>query len=169
MDSPRFGGGFLCVTRDRLSWHVAAMNNATELFFEHQKSVSAFAYFQLGLTASAIAFAVHQTKDATIAQTPWPIGVAVTLWAVSFFCGGLGLEARNKAIMLNARFLILQAQLPAGYQQSPEWQTTVARMEADVEQVMQSPPVRFRWQMRLMYLGAIAYVAGHVMKMAAAG
>lgn len=55
------------------------MSNDNDLYFEHQKSIAQFAYFQLGIAASAIAFAMHQTADRSLDSVPWPIGLAVFL------------------------------------------------------------------------------------------
>ena len=74
-----------------------------DLVFEASRGQAQFAYFQLGLAASAIAFAVHETEGKSLADTPWPIGLAVGLWGMSFVAGCLGVEARHRG--LNKRSL----------------------------------------------------------------
>ena len=144
------------------------MKRATELFLEQQKSVTQFAYFQLGVAASAIAFAVHQTSDRSLQDTPWPIGLAVLLWALSFLAGSMGVEARISAITLNTKFLFAKEGISAQDQhllnQLPEYQQTKRELEEEVGK----PGRRFNWQRRFLFLGAIAYIVGHIMDMASA-
>lgn len=143
------------------------MSRATELYFESHKSISQFAYFQLGVAASAIAFAVHETDGRSLYSTPWPIGAAVALWALSFFLGSLGVNARIRSINLNAAFLIAKEKFP------PEWRGELERLpehsefERDIELSANRPTPLFRWQLRFLFFGALAYIAGHLMDMAA--
>lgn len=143
------------------------MNRATELFFEHQKSISQFAYFQLGVAASAIAFAVHQTKDQALQDTPWPIGAAVVLWALSFALGSFGIGARVRGLAANTQLLFAKEGFPpewiSALEQLPDYKKSVQT----VDNAAQRPGGFFRWQMTTLFFGAIAYVAGHVMHMAA--
>ena len=80
-------------------------DRTADLILEYLKSQSQFAYFQLGLAASAIAYAVHETKGQSLSETPWPFGAAVILWAISFATGAYGIEARLDGIKTNAQFL----------------------------------------------------------------
>lgn len=144
------------------------MQRATELFLEQQKSVTQFAYFQLGVAASAIAFAVHQTNGRALADTPWPIGLAVLLWALSFLAGSMGVEARIGVLTMNTKYLFAKEGLrpheKAMLEGLPEYQLSKGEMEAEA----QKPGRWFNWQRRFLFLGAVAYVGGHVMGMAAA-
>jgi len=58
-----------------------------ELVSEHTKGQAQLVYFLLGLAASAIAFAVHETEGTALKDAPWPLGAAVALWAFSFAMG----------------------------------------------------------------------------------
>ncbi len=142
------------------------MSRAPDVYFEMTKSVAQYAYFQLGVAGGAIAFAAHQTRDMALLHTPWPIGAAVALWAISFACGCSGLEARSDGLAANAKLLFMEEQTP------PQWLATVKtfpeyqQWHRDVEEMSQKPWSRFKWQVRTLYLGALAYVAGHIMLMA---
>jgi hypothetical protein len=139
---------------------------ATQLIFESHKSQSQFAYFQLGLAASAIAFAVHQTASASLTNTPWPIGLGVALWAISFALGCFGIDARQNALLANAKYLQLTHGI-APAQADEELAQLIKEMEQDVGNALDRPVARFRWQKWLLFAGALAYIAGHVMQMAA--
>ena len=136
-----------------------------DLFFEHSKSQAQHAYFQLGLTASAIAFAVHETNGHSLDDTPWPIGLAVVLWAASFVCGCLGVEARQRAMMTNLGFLRATRGLSRS-STDPQIVSMYGEVEAIAQGDANRPGLRFRWQIYLLFLGAVAYVTGHTMQMA---
>ena len=142
-------------------------DNATALIFEHLKSQAQFAYFQLGVAASAIAFAVHETDGRALRSTPWPIGAAVAIWAFSFGAGCFGIELHQQGMRSNAAFLVAtrgmgsESLLASEAQQFVKWAKTLT--QADLNR----PGRRFRWQMWSLFAGGFAYVAGHVMAMAA--
>lgn len=140
-------------------------DNATQLIFELHKGQSQFAYFQLGVAASAIAFAIHETVGMSLADAPWPLGLAVALWALSFALGCFGIDARQDGIHSNASFLQLTQGLPAQLA-NPELAKVVEEIKADVKKDLRRPITRFRWQKWALFAGAIAYIGGHVMQMA---
>lgn len=142
------------------------MSRATDLFFEHSKGLSQFAYFQLGIAASAIAFTVHQTRDMSLSEAPWPLGVAVVLWALSFVFGCAGLQARTDGIGQNAKILFLSERIHPTLRNDLEVAEAYREWSADVDDAMAKPHARFRLQVWSVFVGAIAYISGHIMLMA---
>lgn len=139
------------------------MNN--DLYFEHIKGQAQFAYFQLGVAASAIAFAVHETKDQALSDTPWPIWLGTALWAVSFAVGCIGMQARQSGIVANMRYLELtRGVVPERL--DPALQRAFAEAKDTTQADLDRPVTRFRWQQWTLFAGALAYIAGHVMHMA---
>jgi hypothetical protein len=137
-----------------------------ELHFEHIKGQAQFAYFQLGGAASAIAFAIHQTNDRSLQDTPWPLGVAVIFWAISFALGCLGMTARQQGIATNVRFLdATQGAHPNVLQQiaGQAYDDALKITQNDLDR----PVKRFRWQLWTLFAGALFFIAGHVMDMVA--
>jgi len=138
------------------------------LFLEHLKGQAQFAYFQLGLTASAIAFAIHQTDNQALRDTPWPTGVAVALWAGSFALGCFGLGARQNALLRNAKYLFMLSDADAiQLQHHPEIAKAIKEAGQTVEEAGERSLTRFRWQLWTLFGGALFYIAGHLMDMAA--
>ena len=139
---------------------------AAQLIFELHKGQSQFAYFQLGVAASAIAFAIHRTTGVSLADAPWPIGLAVLLWALSFALGCFGLDARQTGLLSNAAFLEavheVQVRMPG-----VDLAEITAESKKQVGRDLGRPVTRFRWQKWLLFAGAIAYICGHLMQMAA--
>lgn len=141
-------------------------DNATQLIFEIHKGQSQFAYFQLGVAVSAIAFAIHDTTGVPLADVPWPLGLAVALWALSFALGCFGLDARQYGMQSNASFLQLSKEY-AAYFAAPGMADVVKDITSDVKRDLKRPVRLFGWQKWVLFAGALAYIGGHVMQLAA--
>ena len=141
-------------------------DNASQLIFEIHKGQSQFAYFLLGVAASAVAFAIHETAGMPLSQAPWPFGLAVGLWALSFALGCFGMDARQDGLHTNALFLQVFAGVPAQLMNA-EAAAAVERAKEMVKADLRKPGILFRWQKWALFAGALAYIAGHVMHMAA--
>ncbi|WP_295640252.1 hypothetical protein [Novosphingobium sp.] len=138
-------------------------DNASQLLFEFHKGQAQFAYFQLGVAASAIAFAIHETTGLALADAPWPLGAAVLAWGMAFALGCFGLEARQDGIHTNALFLQIFGGLRPD---SHEAAKVIEDAKATVSKDLGKPRVFFRWQRWSLFAGACFYVAGHLMQMA---
>jgi hypothetical protein len=141
-------------------------DGTNDLIFEASRGQAQFAYFQLGLAASAIAFAVHETDGKALADTPWPLGLAVAMWALSFALGCFGVIARHQGLATNARFNMATrgAQM---VHNMPELQAALDEAKNKTQRALDKPFGRFQGQLWLLFAGAMAYVAGHIMQMAA--
>lgn len=140
--------------------------SADPLIFEAHKGQSQFAYFQLGVAASAIAFAIHETNGLSLADAPWPLGLAVLLWAISFALGCFGLDARENALHHNIAFLKETSGIPPQHRTANVTQA-IAKFRDTVGDRFDRTGRRFRWQKWALFAGALAYIGGHVMQMAA--
>lgn len=139
----------------------------TDLYFEHLKGQAQFAYFQLGVAASAIAFAIHETDGHALRETPWLIGLAVALWAISFALGCFGVTARQRGMLTNLQYLEATRDAPP---LATIGDAELVRVLTDAKRITQQsldrPGPRFRWQLWTLFFGALAYIGGHVMQMA---
>lgn len=136
---------------------------ANELIAEFSKGQSQFAYFQLGIAASAIAFAIHETNGKSLADTPVLTGAAVALWAFSFAFGCFGLGARLRGINSNARYLRMEI-LAVGL--AGQIQQDLKDAQADADRDVKKPVKWFGAQMWVLFLGALAFIGGHIQQMA---
>lgn len=141
-------------------------DNANQLIFEIHKGQSQFAYFQLGVAASAIAFAIHETTGLPLSQAPWPLGAAVALWALSFALGCFGIDARQDGLHTNALFLQIFGDVLHMPMDSSAKSTIESAKEA-VKVDLRKPLVLFGCQKWALFAGALFYIAGHIMQMAA--
>jgi hypothetical protein len=99
-----------------------------------------------------------------LADAPWPLGVAVALWALSFALGCFGIDARQDGLLTNAIYLRVFGDLPAQPPNSPGAKV-MAEAEETVKKDLRRPFGLFRWQKWTLFLGALAYIAGHVMQL----
>lgn len=139
----------------------------TQLIFEAHKSQSQYVYFQLGVAVSAIAFAVHETKELPLSQAPWPLGLGVALWAMSFVLGGLSLEARSAGLTGNANYLLADGDAQKfGIAGKEGIKQAIENIRTGVEARFEAQGRWAKWQKWTLFLGALGYVAGHLMRMA---
>jgi hypothetical protein len=134
---------------------VSSVSN--DLKTEFQKSQAQFAYFQLGAAASAIAYAVHETKGQSLSTTPYLIIVGVFVWMASFFFGCIGEDARLGGMVTNIHFLDLTKGLTPAEMQSE----IISKMTHDTKEAVGRGPKFFKRQLWLFFVGSALYVAGH--------
>ncbi|NQT21355.1 MAG: hypothetical protein HQ592_16735 [Planctomycetes bacterium] len=121
-------------------WHI-----------EHQ---SKYTYFLLFIAASAVGFAVQKTTGRCLDWSLLPLGGAVLSWAGSFFAGCHTRSLLAKAISANIQVL------DAG--NSNQSQSAQNR----VRQYSYVGGRWFKWQFRLLVLGAVLFIVWHVIVMA---
>ena len=98
-------------------------------------------------------------------DTPWPTGVAVALWGASFAIGCFGLDARQRGMMTNLQYLEVVKDVPR-VGADPTLVAVITKAKGIVQTDIDRPLPRFRRQLHLLFLGAVAYIAGHIMDMA---
>lgn len=138
-----------------------------DLHFEIVKSQAQFAYFQLGVAASALAYAVHETAGHKLSDTPWPILGSFLSWALSFFFGCLGETARIRGMRSHAGYLDLVRDLPPASRLEGQAKVEFDKATKTTEADLLRPQNYFRLQLWTLFAGAVLYVAGHVIGMTA--
>jgi hypothetical protein len=124
-------------------------------------------YFLLAVSASAVALAVHQTEARALAISLIPLGLAVLSWAGSFYCGCMQLSYVAATLRANAALFEVQAG------NHPQIGHDVQRMAAASDGIREAAESNaanagryHNSQFRLLLLGAILYIAWHVLEMA---
>lgn len=140
-------------------------DNHRDLVFETIKGEAQFAYFQLGVAASAIAFAVHETRDQALTDTPWATGAGVALWALSFVLGCFGINARQHGLYLNINFIEAERG-SQDIRHVPEVVELMKGIRERTHAATRRPRGRFRLQQVLLFMGALAFITGHIQQMA---
>ena len=132
------------------------------------------AYFKVGAALSAMAFTVHTTQGETLDWQFLPFGVAVVAWAISAFCGFKAISLQTLIKMLNAESLAghqgRTALLRGPARDSLHLTGAVDRDKMLMDRADQANDVSARlydWNWWLLLGGGIAFLIGHVWRMAA--
>ena len=143
------------------------MSATDELYRHHTEGQTKFVYFMLGLSASAIAFSIHETRTEALSWMHLPFGLALACWSFSFFAGIKGLGWRQS--MLGVNMTMTQFQDGTGrYRLSEPNRTDMIEEIRDKLDGMNDTVAKwFGRQQTCLLAGAILYVAGHVSGMAA--
>ncbi len=64
-----------------------ADNELMEMHKQHRMGQDKYTYFILAVAAAGIAFSIEKTTGQKLSWSMLPLGVAVILWAISFFFG----------------------------------------------------------------------------------
>lgn len=136
-----------------------------------------YVYYLLAITAGAIAFVAHETREVALHEAHWILGIAVLFWLVSFYVG-----CKNR--FLDISYLsdsFWSAGLKLGIaaerhllgntitedQQKALWtaEEFVDGVDEDKKTASAGARTCFELQFRLFVLGAVAYIAWHVYEM----
>jgi hypothetical protein len=138
----------------------------TEIYRQHRTALDKHVYFLLAAAGAAIAFAVTQTQNAKLEWSQLPLAGAVGCWALSFFFGDRHLTSAESLLVANMGLL----QVIAG--EDPQIGRHPQRIALASEEIRKALELhakqagRFaRWQYRCLVLGAMCYLAWHVVRM----
>ncbi|MEQ8281668.1 MAG: hypothetical protein RIC04_02760 [Parvibaculum sp.] len=122
-----------------------------------------FTYFLLASAGAAIAFALTQTHQQTLAGAHAFLGLALAMWALSFWCGCIYLRHVDVMLAANIERVRLQTRF---FQQNPD---RAAQMIDDVNVTFSNKKragIRAsRWQYILLFAGALFFAAWRFMEM----
>lgn len=137
---------------------------SNEIFRALRESQNKYVYFLLATSAAGIGLAVQQTSNTALSLSQIPLGVAVLLWGVSFYCGCLHISYINSTLYANGELLSVERG------EHPEVSRLLIPAASEgIKEAMQSNSNianRYgRWQFKLLILGAAFYIFWHIMVM----
>lgn len=132
-----------------------ASRMATDLRSETNKEAARLSTLLLGLSASAIAFAIHETSDRQLEWALAPVALALLSWGISFYAGIQWAHSLQGSMSAN---IALQEAGP----NHPRY----SAIDAALDRYRRAGGTWYKWQLRLLLLGAICYVIGHAMHIA---
>lgn len=144
------------------------MTNEThiEVYRQLRDAQSKYAYFLLTAASAAIAFFVTQTKGAYLMWSQIPLGLAVVLWAVSFYFGCRHLAYVSSNLYANCELFSIQAGQHPRVGSNPSMVEAAARGLLEAMESNSDHANRFaHWQFRLLVAGGVLYVAWHILEM----
>lgn len=137
-----------------------------EVFRVLRESQSKYTYFLLAAAGAAIGFALTQTQDESLACSQLPLGIAVFLWGISFFCGCRHLAYVNSTLYANTVLLKIESGQHPAVGNHPQYiQATSEGVRQAIEQNSESANRLGHWQFRFLIAGAVFYVIWHLLEM----
>lgn len=125
-----------------------------------------YTYFLLAVAATAIALVVRRTTGSSLDWNMLLLGASVLFWAISFFAGYHSRLSYNSAVYSNMEIVKLQSG------KHPQAQNDKQLIEAGVQFIRETfrknqSKLNFwaKVQFRLLVLGAIFFLAWHIVEM----
>lgn len=118
-------------------------------------------YFLMGVLASAMAFAFHETATWKISNSLYVVGGAALIWGVGFVAGIRTNTLSMRVTSLNLKHLIMQRiarGLPAEYTAEP-----LSEVDHEMRRTNDRVPIYSRLLEISIPLGAAVYGVGHVL------
>jgi hypothetical protein len=136
-----------------------------ELHKQHVTGQSNYTYFLLAAAASAIAFAVNQTQNASPNWRLAFVGGATLCWGFSFFFGCRALVWTQVCIAANSTLLRLEAGSNEGdhnLANPPLRAAAMAGTRKALDKNIRRAVFHDAWQFRSLILGALLFIAWRV-------
>lgn len=139
-----------------------------ELFKQYKSAQDKYRYFLLAAAASAIGFAMTQTKTEILSLCHIPLGLAIVSWAVSFYSGMQFLEYAMGVTFQNHNYLSSKRELKAFVKDEHALSLT-KKMKEGFYATTQKQGARMKiygnLQSWLLLLGAMLYIFWHALRM----
>jgi hypothetical protein len=138
----------------------------SELHRQHHQEQSKYTYFLLAAAASAVAFAIQKTSGAKLSLSMIPLGFATLSWGLSFYCGCRNLLWVQVTVYANYSLLQLKSGIHPNQPADPkECQIAEQGVRLAIEENIESAASHGKWQFRLLILGAVFFLAWHILDM----
>jgi hypothetical protein len=144
------------------------MTNDAELEIKQalRESQGKYTYFLLAVVGAAIALVVNQTKSASLSWSQLPLAAAFLAWALSFFFGCRNRVYMSSTLYTNATLFEVNAGRFKLAGTNPEAIQVARETLQEIFEEQSSKLNRFaKMQFRFLVVGAILYVAWHVLEM----
>lgn len=143
-----------------------ATEQRTEIYRQLRTSQDKYTYFLLAAAGAAIALAVNQTQGVKLSTSQIPLGLAVTLWGMSFFFGCRHLTYVNSILYSNSILLQVEAGENPETGKNPQLIRAASEgIRSAIEGNVERSSRFARLQFASLTLGAICYLFWHIYEM----
>ncbi len=141
-------------------------DKANILYKTHTVEQSKYDYFLLAVAGASIGFALTQTQGITLADSQWPLGVAILCWGVSFFSGCHRLGLLSSVRLINVDLLKVEKGTHPLTGNDPAYQREGHKiLHEKLDEKIDKAASAAMWQFRLLIAGAVFYIAWHIYEM----
>jgi hypothetical protein len=125
-----------------------------------------YSYFLLAGAGAAVGLATNQTHGTAVAWSQIPLAIAVLCWGLSFFFGCQHLRYVSSSLYANAALLKIQSGKHPEYNTNPEIAAAATEgIRMAFESNSDNANKLGHWQFRFLIIGALFYIAWHVLEM----
>lgn len=143
-----------------------ADNDLLQFHKQHSIGQERYTYFLLAVTASAVAFAVQKTGGLKITYSLIPLGAAIFLWGISFYCGVKNINWVQASTAANYSLLQLEKGV---HSDQPDDPTVFEAAKRGIASALQSNIKKAEFhgklQFRLLIAGAVLFLSWHILEM----
>jgi hypothetical protein len=138
----------------------------TTIYNAHIEGRGKYIYFLLAAAGGCIAFAVNQTRTATLAWSQAPLGVAVLCWCFSFCFGCLHLQKISAMLYDNMNLIrIERGQHPIVGRDPGTMSRASGQLRRGMGRLSDRAALYVQWQFYMLIAGAGFFIAWHVLAM----
>lgn len=144
-------------------------NLELELSKQFKVSQERYIYFLLAASASAIGFAMTQSKVEPLAWIHLPLGLSVMLWAVSFFAGLRFIEYSISVTFQNQNYMAFKRELRS-FKENRAAELLMefkSKLNKTVEHQNGKMKLYGNMQSLCLLFGALLYILWHILRMGA--
>lgn len=143
-----------------------ADNELMEMHKQHRIGQDKYSYFLLAVAAAGIAFSVEKTTGQKLSWAMLPLGAAVILWAISFYCGCKNLYWVQTSISANYSLLQLQKGVHSNQPEDPQKLESAKRgVSSALDSNIKKAAFYDKLQFLLLIFGALCFITWHIVKM----
>ncbi|MBO6518019.1 MAG: hypothetical protein JJ975_15880 [Bacteroidia bacterium] len=142
------------------------MRKKIELYKAYTQGQEKLTYYLIALAVAAIGFSVTRSAELMLSIEQISLGIGVQFWAVSIFCGIRSIQYRLSHQQANLDLLRVEDGTHPEIVENPHHQGPAGEgiLDAMEEQAVNGN-LCSAWQLRLFYLGILAYLVWHVIQM----
>lgn len=143
-----------------------ASQEQLEVYKQHSAAHDKYTYFLLAAVGAAIALTLNQTQTAKLSMSQIPLGVAVGLWALSFYLGCRHLVGVKATLYTNSALLkVLDGEDPLTGRNREAIGIAAEVLRGIIEKRAKDVAQSAVWQFRCLVLGGVSYLAWHIYEM----
>lgn len=137
-----------------------------EIFRTLRESQSKYTYFLLAAAGASIGFSLSQTQGAALTWSHVLLGIAISCWDVSFFCGCRHLEYVSSTLYANAEMFNIESGRHPGVGNHPEMVQAASKgIRQAIASNSDTASSLGKVQFRALITGACFYVGWHIFEM----
>jgi hypothetical protein len=141
-------------------------NDLMELHKQHRTGQDKYSYFLLAVAASGIAFSIEKTSGLNLSWSMLPLGLAVIMWALSFYFGCKSLYWIQSSILANYSLLQLYKGVHSTQPNDPQvLNAAIKGVTKAFDSNVSKATFYDRWQFYLLIIGAVGFIAWHITEM----